>query len=84
MIKGNSEEAENRENNNCQMCKKNVAKCFLEAQVNLKLFDVRYVRIHIFGRQKCFPLYKFYNKPIFNYTYQNNNKILLSSSIQHV
>lgn len=58
---------------------KNVAESFLEAQVNLKLFDVMYIGIHIFGKQKCLPPYKFYNKPIFNYTYQNNNKILAVS-----
>lgn len=57
-------------------CTQNVAECFLEAQVNLKLSDVMYICIHMFGKQKCLPLYKFYNKPIFNYTYQNNNKIL--------
>lgn len=68
---------QNKENKaDYQTCTQSMTECFLEAQVNLKLFDVMYTDIPIFGNQNCLPPYTYCNKPIFNYTYQNNNKIL--------
>lgn len=62
---------QNKENKaDPQPCIQNVPECFLEAPANLKPFDV----LTSLGNKKFLPPYKFYSKPIFNYTYQNNNK----------
>lgn len=50
----------------------NVPQFLLEAPANLKLFDVL---PSLENKKKFLPPYKFYSKPIFNYTYQNKNKI---------